>query len=154
MWCLVNVGDESELPSQAITVFAWSSKIHAVLCYPGGRLWNFLLTNSRCFSLSAAFSWSKWEGYLLEFNSLVFCKELITEDSLLISPYIQPHILWIKTAFGVVGGGSFCLPHDLFCSTLLCNIYFSSAVTICFKNGTFSLYLSREFHVEIGSEIG
>ena len=154
MWCLVNSGDESELPSQAITVFAWSSKIHAVLCYPGGRLWNFLLTNSRCFSLSAAFSWSKWEGYLLEFNSLVFCKELIIEDSLLIAPYIQPHILWIKTAFGVVAGGSFQLPHDPFLSTLLYSIHFSSPITVCFKNGTFSLHLSREFHVEIGSEIG
>ena len=26
----------------------------------------FLLTNSGCFSLSAAFSWSNWEQYLLE----------------------------------------------------------------------------------------
>ena len=30
--------DESELPSQAVTVFAWSSKKHAVLRYPHGRL--------------------------------------------------------------------------------------------------------------------
>ena len=91
---------------------------------------------------------------MLEFNSLVFCKELIIEDSLLISPYIQPHILLIKTAFGVVAGGSFQLPHDPFLSTLLYGIHFSSPITVCFKNGTFSLHLSREFHVEIGSEIG
>ena len=36
--CLVNMVDESELPSQAVTVFAWSSKKHVVLCYPDGRL--------------------------------------------------------------------------------------------------------------------
>ena len=29
--------DESGLPSQAGTVFAWSSKKHAVSCYPDGR---------------------------------------------------------------------------------------------------------------------
>ena len=31
--------DESELPTQAVTVFAWSSKKHVVLGYPDGRLW-------------------------------------------------------------------------------------------------------------------
>ena len=35
---LVNTVDESELPSQAVTVFAWSSKKHAILHYPDGRL--------------------------------------------------------------------------------------------------------------------
>ena len=35
---LVNTADESELPSQAVTIFAWSSKKHAVLCHPDGRL--------------------------------------------------------------------------------------------------------------------
>ena len=63
--CLVNLVDESELPSQAVTVFAWSSKKHAVLHYPHGRL-RFLLTNSGHFLLSAAFSWSNREQYLLE----------------------------------------------------------------------------------------
>ena len=51
----------------------------------------------------------------------------------------------------MVGGGSFRLPHDLFCSTLSYSIHFSSPVTSCFKNGTFSLRLSRELHVEIWS---
>ena len=36
--CLVNTVDESECPSQDVTVFAWSSKKHAVLRYPDGRL--------------------------------------------------------------------------------------------------------------------
>ena len=31
------MADESELLSQAVTVFAWSSKKHAVLHYPDGR---------------------------------------------------------------------------------------------------------------------
>ena len=56
-----------------------------------------------------------------------------------------------RLAFGVVGGGSFCLSHSLFCSTSLYNIHFSLPITICFKNGTFSLCLSRELHVEIRS---
>ena len=35
---LVNTADESELPSQAVTVFAWSSKKHMVLQYPDGPI--------------------------------------------------------------------------------------------------------------------
>ena len=61
--CLVNTANESELPSLAI--FAYSSKKHVVLHYSDGTLC-FLLTNSGHFSSSAAFSWSKWEQYLLE----------------------------------------------------------------------------------------
>ena len=38
---LVNTVNESELPSQAVTVFAWSSNKHAVLHYPDGRLYVF-----------------------------------------------------------------------------------------------------------------
>ena len=36
--CLVNTADESELPSQAVTVFAWSSKKHVVLHYSDERV--------------------------------------------------------------------------------------------------------------------
>ena len=36
--CLMNTGNESELPNQTVTVFAWSLKKHAVLCSPDGRL--------------------------------------------------------------------------------------------------------------------
>ena len=35
---LVNMVDESELPSQGVATVAWSSKKHAVLYYPDGRL--------------------------------------------------------------------------------------------------------------------
>ena len=51
----------------------------------------------------------------------------------------------------MVGGGSFHLPHGLFHSTLLYRTTFSSPVTICFKNGTFSLCSSRQSHAEIRS---
>ena len=50
----------------------------------------------------------------------------------------------------MVGGGTFHLPHDLFHSTLLYSIHFSSPVTICFKNRMFSLRLSRELHGQEG----
>ena len=63
---LVSMADESELPSQAVTVFAWSLKKHAVLHYPNGRLCVLLLNSGHFFS-SAAFSWSNWEQFLLEF---------------------------------------------------------------------------------------
>ena len=43
MQCLVNTAGESELPSQAVTIFTWSSKKHVVLCYPDGRLCVFCL---------------------------------------------------------------------------------------------------------------
>ena len=49
----------------------------------------------------------------------------------------------------MVGGGSFHMPQNLFHSTLLWNIHFSSPITICFKSKMFSLCLSRESHVEI-----
>ena len=85
----------------------------------------------------------------MELNHLVFLKELIIENYLPISPYIQNPLLGLRSAFGVVGGGLFLLPHDLFHSTLLYTIYFSLPITVCFKNGTFLLHLNRELHVEI-----
>ena len=49
-----------------------------------------------------------------------------------------------RMAFGVVGGSSFCLPHNLFHSTLLYSIYFSPLITICFKNRKFSLQICMQ----------
>jgi len=37
----------------------------------------------------------------------------------------QESLLWIKTRLGVVGCGSFHLPHGIFLSTLLCSVHFS-----------------------------
>ena len=35
--CLVNIADDLEYPSQAVTFFGWSSKKQTVLPYPNGR---------------------------------------------------------------------------------------------------------------------
>ena len=53
-----------------------------------------------------------WEQALVEINCLVFQKELVIENSLLIPLYI--HHFLLSLAFAVVGGGSFYLPHGLF----------------------------------------
>ena len=53
----MNMADESELPSQAITVLLGHQRnMHAVFCYPGRRLCIFPLLNPRWFSSSVAFS--------------------------------------------------------------------------------------------------
>ena len=79
MQCLVIKVDESEFPSQAVTVLVWSSEKHVVLL-PWWMILHFLLTNSRPFSSSAAFSWFKWEEYLLELIVFLIdriCQKLI-----------------------------------------------------------------------------
>ena len=48
---LVNTADELELPSQAVTVFAGSSKKHVLLRYPDGRLCVF------CWLILDSFHW-------------------------------------------------------------------------------------------------
>ena len=60
------MADESELLSQAVTVFAWSSKKHVVLHYLDRRLCVYSQLILDAFHQSAAFSWSNWEQYLLE----------------------------------------------------------------------------------------
>ena len=61
----MNMVGESEFPSQAVTVFAWSSKKHAVLLIPM-KDYELLFTNFGHLASTAAFSWSNWEQYLLE----------------------------------------------------------------------------------------
>ena len=53
-----------------------------------------------------------WEQALVEINCLLFQKELVIEDFLLIPLYI--HHFLLRLAFAVVGSGSFYLPHSLF----------------------------------------
>ena len=101
----------------------------------------FLLTSSGCFSLSAAFSWSNWAQCLLEL--IIFQQELIKR-----TPF-QSHHIWNvaffgwRLAFGVIGGGLFCLPHNLFPPTSLYSIYFSSPIRFVLKTEHFH-YLSLE----------
>ena len=95
--CLVNTVDKWELPSYAVTVLAWSSKKHAVSCYPDGRLCIF------CWLIPDTFhpgllSFGLLGAVLVGINHLVFWKELIIEDFLPNPAYIQYHLLWMKTA--------------------------------------------------------
>ena len=136
----------------AVTVFDWSSKKHAVLHYPDGRLCVF------CWLIPDGFRWVLLSVGLIRsstcWNWSFGFPEGAHHRGFPSNPTIyttSPSLDEDQSGFGVVGGGSFHLLHDLFHSTLLYSIHFSSPVTICFKNRTFSLRLSRELHVEIWS---
>ena len=79
---LVNMVDESELPSQAVTIFALSPKETVVLSYPDGRLCIF------CWLIPDTFLESSWMLLSVGLTRsstwnyhLVFWKELIIKDS-------------------------------------------------------------------------
>ena len=144
--CLMNTGNESELPNQTVTLFDWSLKKHAVM-FSWWKILHFLLANSRRFLLSAVFRWSNLKQYLLEL--IVFLEGAPNGELPSSPPCTHITLFGWRPAFGVIGRGSFLLHHSHFRSTLLYSIHFPSLVTICFKNGTFSLCFSRESHVEI-----
>ena len=113
-------------------------KTHVTLSW--GKIMHFLLINSGHFSWSATFSQSNWKQYLLEFIVWFSWKDFLLEVQ---SHHVQNiNFLRSRSAFGAVGGGSFHLLHDFFCFMLLYSILsnFLSPVTICFKNGAFSLF--------------
>ena len=64
-------------------------------------------------------------------NCLVFQKNL--EESLPIPPYTHITFFGWRLAFGVIGGGSFCLPQDVVHSTLFYRMYFSSSSQFVLK---------------------
>ena len=136
--------NQSELSSQAVNSFCLVIKETWSLTFSWSKIMGVLLSNSGHFEwlLSAGLN-----GNRTCWNCLVFQKELIIEDSFPIPPYTH-HFLGRRPPFGVVGGGSFCLPYYLFHSTLLYSIHFSLPITI-FK--TFSLCLSRESQAETWS---
>ena len=88
--------DESELPTQAVTVFAWSSKKHEILHYSDERLFIFfwLILVACCWVLLSV---GLIGSSTCRINHLVFWKELIIECPLPIPPYAQHHLLWVKT---------------------------------------------------------
>ena len=90
----MNTVDESELPSQAVTVLAIKETCGLVL-----TLWKvlrFLLTNSRRFLLSAAFSWANLKQYLLE---LIGFLEGAYNGELPSNLPCTPHyVVWMKTS--------------------------------------------------------
>ena len=140
MKCLLNMVTKSELLSQAVIVFAWSSKKHMLLHYPDWRLCIFcwLIQDNA----SAAFSWSNWM-YLLEL--IIWFSGRSSEERTPFQFHHKHNITFFgwRLAFGVVGGGSFHLPHILFHSIFLHSIHFSLSIKICFKNGMFC-YVSVE----------
>ena len=70
---------------------------------------HFLLINSRWFSWSATFSWFNWEQYLLEL--IVWFRRSSEQRTPNLTKCTSPSLEG-SLAFGVVGGGSFCLPHE------------------------------------------
>ena len=120
--------------------FCLVMKETCVLCYSDERL---------CFLLDTFHQGLLSVGLLVGMNCLVFWKELIMKDSVLISP--SQHLLWVKTGIWCGWWWFICLTHDIFHSILLYSIHFSSPVTICLKNRTLLLCFSRESHVEIWS---
>ena len=144
----MNTAGESELPSQAVTVFAQSSKKHAVLSYPDGRLC-VLLTNSSRFSLSDVFSSTNWKRQLLEL--MVWFSERNLEQRMSFESHHIPNISFSgwRPTFGVVGGVSFRWPHNLFHSTLLYNIDFSLSNTILFKSR--ALFFTSQQRIPCGN---
>ena len=138
--CLVNRADKSKPSSQIATVFAWSSKKHAVLQYPNEKLCIC------CWLILDIFHWVLLSVGLTTnntWNCLVFWKELIIEDSHPISPYT--HHLWMKT--GLWCGWWWFISLVPWSLTLHIIVQcfkstFQSLITICFKK--FSLCFSRE----------
>ena len=107
------------------------------------------LTNSRCFSLSAAFSWSNWEQYLLEWKiwlsrgshnrGLHSNLTIYTTSSSLDEDW--PLVCFMVVHFICSMNSS--IPHYCTVSTFHCPSQF------VWKNGTFSLHFSRESHAKI-----
>ena len=145
---LVNTADESELPGQALTVFACSSKKHVVLRYPGGILCSFcwlildafhwvllsfgLTGSSTCWNWSFGFP----EGAHsrgLPFNLTIYTVSPSSDEN--------QSLVWFLVVH-------FACPMIYFIP-LHCAISISSPITFCFKNGKFSLHLSRESQIEI-----
>ena len=95
MQCLVNMADESELPSQAVTVFAWSSQKHAVVHYPDGRLCVF------CWLIPDTFRQMlllvSLIGSIACWNWSFGFPEKAHNRGLPIPSYPQHHLLWVKT---------------------------------------------------------
>ena len=111
---------------------------------------HFLFTNSGRFSMSAAFKWSNWEQYLLELTVWFSRRSSLIEDSLPIPPYTH-HLLWMKTSLWCGWWWFISLAPRSLPFHIIVQYPLFIAITICFKNGTFSLRLSRESHEEIWS---
>ena len=121
---------------------SWSScisfclvfKKHAVLNYPNKDYAFF------CWLILDTFHWVWlqliWLGsVLVGINNLIFQKELIIEDSLLIPPYIH-HFFWLETGLWCGWWWFISLALWSFPFHITVTINFSFPITICFGNGT------------------
>ena len=70
------------------------------------RITCFLLTNSRCFTLNAAFSLSNWEQHLLEL--IILFSKGTHYRRVPSNPFVGITFFGWRLAFVVFGGGSFC----------------------------------------------
>ena len=145
MQCLENMADESTFqPSynsfclviQETCSLALSDGRVGVFCWIFPDVFSWVLLSGGVDGRSTC--WNKSDG-LPEGD--------IIEDSLPIIPSTQHHFFGWRPA--LVWSVYVTCPTGLFCSTLLHRIHLSWTITICFKNGTVSLHLSRESHVEI-----
>ena len=112
-----------------------------------------LLTNSKCFLLSAAISWSNWRGTYWN-PSFGFPKGAHNRGH-----PSKPTIYKTSPSLNedwplVVGDGSFCLPHDLFSIPYYYAVLtFHCPSQFVLKIECFWCVLSRELCVEIQSRI-
>ena len=86
--------DESELPSQAVTVFAWptNTRFCSILMEDYAFSVDLFLMLFKCY-----FQLAKLGAVLVGINLLDFQKEIIIENSLSIPSYIHQHPLRMKT---------------------------------------------------------
>ena len=136
--CLVNVINESQPPSQVVTVFVWCSRKQRkqmILHYPDGRWWVF------CWLIPDAFHWGLISVGLNgsstcwnETFGLAHHRGCPSIDTTL--PFLDEDwpLVWL------VVGGSCHLPHDLFHSTQLYSTQFSLPNRICSKNEFFVMF--------------
>ena len=96
--CLVNMANESELPSQAVTVFFLVIKEMCCVVFSQWKIKNFLLNNSKYFLLYDAFSWSNREQCLLEliydFAEEAHNRGLLSNPTISKSPSLDKTSLW------------------------------------------------------------
>ena len=150
MYSLVNTADESELPSKALTVFAWSSNKHVVVGYPEGSLYIF------SWLIPDTFHWILLSVGLIRsstsWNSLFDFLEGTRNRGLHFKPTIYTTSPSLdRLTFDVVGNGQpHQLPHDLFHSTWWYSVHFYFPLQFLLKTECFH-YVSVENQVEIQS---
>ena len=95
--CLVNTGDQSELPSQSVTVLLPGHQRNMQSCA--------ILMGDYAFSVDFLDAFHRelllvglMGAVFIGINHLVFLKELIIEDSIAMPPYTH-HLLWMRTGF-------------------------------------------------------